>query len=304
MQQLNALAYLDVVARVGSIRKASEILSITSTALTRRIASLEQNLGVQIFERLPRGVRLNTAGEILIHHVRSQLSDMERVRSQIADLSGVRRGHVNIACSQTLLPEFLPTQIIDYWSSFPDVTFNVEFSDKAATLDSLEDYTSDIAIVMGPLNSPQFHVLGYLTIELCAIVARDHPLAKKKAVSLDDCFKFDLALPPKSYGMIEAMENFLLFKELKLEPKLVSDNFEFLRKCIVKSHFVSFSFPMNVDYDDKTSDIVYMPLKDANIPAFDIFIGQLKGRTLSVAVAKFAEQIVIALKKILPDQKL
>ena len=49
--------------------------SITSTALNRRILSMEQELGVAIFERLPRGVRLSTAGEILIQHVRSQISD-------------------------------------------------------------------------------------------------------------------------------------------------------------------------------------------------------------------------------------
>jgi DNA-binding transcriptional LysR family regulator len=297
MQQLNALAYLDVVARVGSIRKASEILAITPTALTRRIAALEQELGIQIFERLPRGVRLNTAGELLIHHVRNQLSDLDRVKSQIADLSGVRRGHVNIACSQTLLPDFLPEQITEYWTSFPDVTFNVEFSDKEATLDSLTDYSADIAIVLGPLQSPKYQVVGFLETGLCAVLAKSHPLAKKKKVSLDDCFKYDLALPPKTYGMIQVMENFLLFKELELEPKLVSDNFEFLRKCVANSTFLSFGFPLEDVAHGHSYEIIYLPLTDPNVPTFSICVVQLKGRTLSVAVAKFAEQIVRALQK-------
>ena len=119
MRHLLPLRYIDAVVRAGSIRKAAEALSITSTALNRRILAMEQELGVPIFERLPRGVRLSTAGEILIQHVRSQLSDMERVRSQIADLSGVRRGHISIACSQAVLPVFLPEQIALYRREHP-----------------------------------------------------------------------------------------------------------------------------------------------------------------------------------------
>ena len=108
MKHLLPLKYIDAVADAGSIRQAAERLAITSTALNRRVIAMEEELGVPIFERLPRGVRLSTAGEILVHHIRSQISDFERVKSQIADLSGERRGHVSIACSQALLPYFLP----------------------------------------------------------------------------------------------------------------------------------------------------------------------------------------------------
>ncbi len=90
MRHLTSLRYIDAVAKAGSIRGAAESLAITSTALNRRILALEEELGVPVFERLPHGVRLSSAGEILIHHIRNQISDMERVRSQIADLSGVR----------------------------------------------------------------------------------------------------------------------------------------------------------------------------------------------------------------------
>lgn len=299
MRQLFTYGYLDVVARIGSIRKASEILAITSTALTRRILAVEEDLGVPIFERLPRGVRLNTAGEILIHHIRNQISDMERVKSQIADLSGIRRGHVNIACSQTLLPDFLPNQIMEYREKFPDVTFDVQFSDKAATEDALSDYSADMAIVMGPINSPRFEIIGSISTKLCAVMSKSHPLASAKSVSLNDCFKYDLALPPQTYGVREAMDNLLMFSGLKFDAKLVSDNFEFLRKCVASSNILSFGFPLEKNYDKTFSEIVYVPLSERNIPVFQIFIGQLKGRTLPVAVAKFSDQIVKAAETII-----
>ena len=109
MKHLLPLHYIDTVARSGSIRRAAQTLAITSTALNRRILAMEEELGVPIFEGLPRGVRLSTAGELLIQHIRSQMADMERVQSQIADLSGARRGHVSIVCGQALLPCLLYT---------------------------------------------------------------------------------------------------------------------------------------------------------------------------------------------------
>ena len=99
MKYLSSLNYLNEIVKQGSIRKAAERLNITSTALTRRLKALENDVGVEIFERLPRGVRLNTAGEILITQIRKQIIEMEKIKSQIADLSGQRRGDVKISCS-------------------------------------------------------------------------------------------------------------------------------------------------------------------------------------------------------------
>ncbi len=119
MRHLRILQYVDEVARSGSIRRAADKLNITASALNRRIQDFEQELGTQVFERLPRGVRLNAAGELLIRHIRGQLADVGRLRSQIEDLSGFRRGTVSIACSHALAHDFLPREIAGYRRAFP-----------------------------------------------------------------------------------------------------------------------------------------------------------------------------------------
>ena len=150
---------VDAVAKSGSIRKAAEILAIDSTALNRRILAIERELGFDIFERIPRGVRLTTAGEILVHHIRTQSSDFERVKSQIADLSGERRGHVSIACSQALLPYFLPEQISTYRNELPGVEFSVLLRDRAAAEQALVDYSADLVLVFEPIRLVEFQNL-------------------------------------------------------------------------------------------------------------------------------------------------
>ena len=89
MRHLLTLELIEQVAQAGSIRQAAEDMNITSSALNRRIQAFEEELGTPIFERPPRGVRLNPAGELLVQHIRAQRADLARVmvamqQSQVA----------------------------------------------------------------------------------------------------------------------------------------------------------------------------------------------------------------------------
>src|SRR3979490_1225970 len=83
------LKYLDEVARVGSIRKASVRLHVASSAINRQILALENEMGAPIFERMPRRLRLTATGEVLIAHVRETLKGHQRVESHIEALKGL-----------------------------------------------------------------------------------------------------------------------------------------------------------------------------------------------------------------------
>lgn len=295
MRHLLPLRYIDAVVRAGSIRRAAEALSITSTALNRRILAIEDELGVPIFERLPRGVRLSTAGEILIQHVRSQLSDMERVRSQIADLSGVRRGHISIACSQSVMPVFLPEQIAIYRREHPAVTFNVYRRDREAAEQALTDHTADLALVFEPVRLAEFETLIAVEQPLHALMARKHPLARNKTVRLRDCLRYPIAMPTHLYGVRNVLETAVLRSSMKLQPVIESDSFEFLRHYARQENAISFQIPIGISAGTKAGDDVSCPIDTRDVKPGVLYLGQLRGRALPVAVSRFATQITAAL---------
>src|SRR3979409_2016081 len=111
MRHLKLLTHVVEVARMGSIRKAAEHLNLTPSAMNRRIQDLEAEFGTPLFERRPRGVRLTTAGEMFVRSPRVQFADAERMKSQVEDLRGLRRGPVQIACSQALAHDFLASRV-------------------------------------------------------------------------------------------------------------------------------------------------------------------------------------------------
>lgn len=291
MRHLLTLRFIDAVAKAGSIRRAAETLAITSTALNRRILAIEEDLGVEIFERFPRGVRLSAAGEILIHHIRSQLSDIERVKSQIADLSGERRGHVAIACSQALVPYFLPEQISTYRQDHPAVTFDVLVRDRAAAEQSLIDISADLAIVFEPVRLSEFQILLTIRQPVHAVMRPDHPLASSKSLRLRDCVRFPIALPTAPYGVRHLMELAVRKTSLELQPALESDSFEFLRHYARSENILSFQLPIGLPSLDNEDGTVNRPIDVRDVPAGFLYFGQLRGRTLPVAAARFAQQM-------------
>lgn len=297
MRHLQIYRYVDVIAKAGSIRKASETLNITPSALNRRIQAFEEELGFAVFERLPRGVRLNAAGELMVQHVRNQLADMDRVRSRIADLEGIRRGHVPIACSQALLPYFLPAEIARYRRQHPAVTFSVLPRDRTAAERELINYNCDLALVFEPVLLAELRPLAIVKQPVHAIMAPDHPLASADVLRLRDCMAYPLALPTVPYGVRQLLQQATARKGEALRPVLESDSFEFLRNCATEGGLVSFQIPIGLPRRVANAPFVHRPVDPRDVPAGVLVLGQLRNRVLPVASDRFAEQLMTAFEE-------
>ncbi|MEO0329290.1 MAG: LysR family transcriptional regulator [Pseudomonadota bacterium] len=305
MRHLLPYKYIEEIARAGSIRKAAETLAITPSALNRRLLAIEDELGVAIFERLAVGVRLNTAGEILLEHIRHQLSDLERVKSQIADLSGQRRGHVSIACSPELTGGFLPSQVQDYQHQFPGVTFKINRRFRKDIDLALSEHYSDVAFVFEPAKLTDFQTVYNLRQPIHCVMKHNHPLAQKKSVRLYECAEFPLLLPDVSWGIRHLLDQSASRLGLNLRPVVQSDAREFLRDYKREGGHLAFEIPINLNRDFEPGGLVSVPIDPLDVPEGFIFVGHLKGRTLPVAAARFIEQVttkMVSLLDDLPDQ--
>ena len=187
MKHLRILDYVDAVARARSIRKAAEQLNVTASAVNRRIADLEEELGALLFERLPRGVRLTAAGEVFVNYLRKQGGEAERMKSQIEDLKGLRRGTVRLACSQALALDFLPNAVAEFRKTHPKVEFDIKVVDHEYAMAALSAFEVDLVLVFRPPFLPNFHPLMTIEQRLVAVMAKNHPLAKLRKLRLRDC---------------------------------------------------------------------------------------------------------------------
>ena len=296
MKYLKTFELIEAVVRAGSIRKAAEDTNLTASALNRRIQNFEQEFGWPIFERLPRGMRLNPAGELLMQHIRLQRTDLARVQSQVADLSGVRRGHVSIACSQALLPYFLPEQIAIYRRAHPGVTFTVNVRDRAQAEQDLASYRSDLALVFEPVHLVEFEVLSALPQAVHAVFRCDNALASKSTLRLRDCLNHKLFVPTAPYGVRHLLELGATRSGRALTPAIETESFDLIRHYVTQEDAIGFQIPIGLS-TAKQDTIAHRPLSEKDIPFGRLLLGQMKGRTLPVASSKFGQQLVAALSR-------
>ncbi|MEM0908486.1 MAG: LysR family transcriptional regulator [Pseudomonadota bacterium] len=288
---------IEGVAKAGSIRKAAEALNITASALNRRIQQFEDEFGTPIFERVPGGVRLNPAGEIIMHHIISQRADFERVREAVAALVGERQGHVRIACSQAVVPTFLPGEIARYREGHPGVLFTVNVRDRIAAERDLAAFEADLALVFEPVHMADFEIIAAVEQPICAVMAADHPLASKPDLRLRDCLDVPHITPAERFGVRVLLDHALRRSARRLSPVTVSDSFEFLRSYVLREKVVGFEIGIGI-MSAESDGLLARPLPADDVPVGHLLLGHLKSRTLPVAAARFAEQLTAAFERI------
>ena len=299
MRHLKTLRYFDQVARSGSIRKAAEDLNVTASALDRRLMDIEEELGVQLFERLPRGMRLTAAGELFARYVRNQIAEAERVRSQIEELRGLQRGVVRIAASQALAHGFLPEVIHAFRASYPLISFEVTISDHERAMKALAMFDVDLVLVFRPPPLPNFQALLTIGQRVLALMGENHPLAAKKQLRLSDCLQYPLALPEKSIGGRQLLEEVAARAGTALKPAIQSNSFEFLRRTLGDDRTLSFQIEIGALPDYLSgSGVVSRPIDARDLPASDLVLGQLRERNLPVPAAGFCERLKASMSRL------
>ena len=292
MRHLKLLANVVEVARSGSIRKAAERLNLTPSAMNRRIQDLEAEVGTPLFERRPRGVRLTTAGEMFVRYARSQIAEAERMLSQVEDLRGLRRGPIQIACSQDLALDFLPSRIADFQKQHPKVLFDLKVMDHERALASLAAYEVDLALVYRPAMWPSLRVIASIPQRLVVIVRSDHPLAARKTVRLSECAEYPAALPDRTLSGRQVLDEVTTRRDLRFNMLAESNSFEMLRGLVYRCNMISFQIEIGAPSSDLGMGLTGRPVDVRDLPTADLVLCQLRGRSLPVAAATFAELLL------------
>ncbi|GAA0502120.1 LysR family transcriptional regulator [Pigmentiphaga sp. GD03639] len=289
MNHLRFLRYVDEVARVGSIRQAAERLHVAPSAVNRRIQDLEEELGTPIFERLPRGMRLTTAGELFVRYIRSRSAELDGVRSQIEELKGKRRGTVRIVASQALAPVCLPGAVSSFRAAHPLVSFEVTFGDHLQALEALRAFDVDLALVFNLAPEADIESIRQFDQPLVALMHRSHPLAGQPRVYLRDCADYPVVLPDRDIGGRQLLERFMTRSSIKLHPMVESNSFEFLRGCLYYQQAISFQIAIGAVTEG--GELVARQLEDRHFPRGKLVLASLRHRQLPVIAHAFVEHI-------------
>ncbi|MEV8636443.1 LysR family transcriptional regulator [Streptosporangium sp. NPDC051023] len=188
MFDTDSLRLLEAVARTGSFTGAAALLNYTQSAVSRRIASLEQRAGGPLFERLPRGVRLTPAGEALSLHARAVLNRLAMAEEELAGIHGGHGGRLRLGAFATANVALVPHALRAFRGEFPGVGFTMTEGPSGGLLRRMREGALDVAVISDyPSGLPyeeEVETVELVEDELLIALPHDHPLAGRGEVDL------------------------------------------------------------------------------------------------------------------------
>lgn len=183
---LRRLRYMRVLAEELNFRRAAVRLNITQPALSRAIVQLEDEVGVALFERTNRQVRLTLAGQAFANGSAQVLRDLDRVIAQTMDVAQGFTGFLNVGYTDTVIAGRLPDIIKTFRGIAPAVHIRLIQGYTDQQFDLLDKGQLDIGLMTGPIEREGFETLDIQTDRLMAILPSDHPLARRSMLNLRD----------------------------------------------------------------------------------------------------------------------
>ena len=184
--ELRLLRSFVAVAEEGNVGRAAARLYVSQPALSQQIRGLEEQVGVPLFVRHPRGVTLTEAGAALLAEARAVLGQSDRLEAAV---EGLRRGdaaRLALGVPPGLPGELLPPTLQAFRAALPDVRVEVVERTTPEQVGALLDRTLDVGIVREPVASERLGVRTLLSEPLGASLPACHPLAARPAVALRD----------------------------------------------------------------------------------------------------------------------
>jgi len=178
-----ALQALVAIAETGSFSRAAEQLFMTQPAISKRLAALESELGVQLIDRLGRRCQLTEAGDSLLISARRILADIATSREEVRSMSAAVGGKLRLATSHHIGIHRLPPVLKRYTQAHPEVDLDLMFMDSERACDLIAEGSLELAIVTLPRQElPRLKTQLVWPDPLVIACAADHELAQQRNI--------------------------------------------------------------------------------------------------------------------------
>ncbi|PJE27511.1 DNA-binding transcriptional regulator, LysR family [Pseudooceanicola antarcticus] len=290
--------YLDAVASAGSIRKAAARLHVASTSLNRKILEIEEELGMPLFERLPRGVRLTSAGEVILTAIRRNISDVETANAQIRQLRGLVRGNVSIAVAHSVANDFIQDAITSFQEHHPGVHFKLLVGATSDLVRALMSDETDLLLAHDPAPGKELDEIAVVPQPLFAMMRPDHPLANRSKLRLSDCQPYPLAMGPRSFGGRALLEAVIARHRLALNVVLEANTMRALKAYAQRTDAICFQFEVGTREEAVTGALKAIPLVDPELRGGRLVFAARKDRNLPLPTMSFIETVKQSMSQI------
>lgn len=232
MDTVNLQTFI-AAAELESFSLAAEQLYLTQPAVSKRVATLESELGAALFDRIARRVSLTEAGRELLPRAKAILRDIEDSRRVISNLTGTVAGQLSIGTSHHIGLHRLPPALKQFSKAFPDVELELQFMDSEAACRAVQTGELELGIVtlpLEPLADLQSELIWPDPLDI--VVGREHPLVNKSKLSFQQMAEHPAILPSPGTYTRQLLERSVANAGGKLTASMTTNYLETIKMMV------------------------------------------------------------------------
>lgn len=283
---LYQLRAFSVLSQTLHYQRTADILNISQPSLSRTIRNLEDELGVPLFEKQGRNVKLTEYGTVMAAHVTRSVQELDLGLERIREMTDPDRMNIYLSVNYYLSMEYLPRLTASYLKEHPEKEYFFQFSqgNTPKILEELRKGTSELGFCSFMEDQPDIKYVPIIRIPLHVVCATDHPLAKKGSATFSEVAEYPLILSTDKTYFIDG-----LFQSRGLKPRVIFR----MGEDHAIANLVRYNFGISVlPYSEQLNacGVVQVPLEDEN--AYRIFyLATCRNHSLSPAARAFYQYV-------------
>lgn len=196
--EIRVLKYFLTIAREESITKAAEVLHITQPTLSRQIAALEKELGVQLLKRGSRKITLTDEGLLLRRRSEEIISLADKTERELLEQEKQIEGKITIGCGEIKAVQVLPKLFSAFNERYPNVTFDLFTATADSVKEQMDKGLIDAGLLLEPIDIEKYEFIRLPIKENWVVLMRpDDPLCAKEFITPKDLAQLPLILPSR-----------------------------------------------------------------------------------------------------------
>lgn len=294
MVNLDLYRVFYTVAKSGSLTKAAEELYISQPAVSRSIKQLELQLGVSLFTRTHRGMKLSAqGGKIIFEQVERALQLLESAENCITEMKTTPTGTIRIGASDTIFEYFLADKIVDFHNRFPAVKIDLLADFSPDTIEKLKEDKCDVAFVNLPISpDPELRLHGNcMRLNDIFIAGQGFEGFKEGASSLSSLQKLPLIFMDKNTVSRKSLDNFLSSVGVSLTPDIEVGSWDLMKRLVARGMGVGV-IPKEYAIKELEDGLLFELQTDVSLPVRSVGMLLSKTAPVSYALHSFIQEFI------------
>lgn len=278
-------------ARTGNFTKAAQILHVTQPSVSYAIKQLEDSLGVKLFDRGSKGVKLTIEGKALFDYIEQSFQLIERGERKLLELANLHGGELRIGASGPIIKHILLPYIDKFHAEHPQVRIRLQQSKTNEISKQLKEENIDLGFVHLPFDDQELAIQPLMAIQDCFLVGQAYRELASEPISVRELLKLPLLLPTAGSSTRLFVEHWLAAHGIYKEPDIELTSTEMIIEFTQRGYGTAFITRRFAQQELDNESLFEVQLLEA-LPTRAIGVVTRKDATLPASSSIFLKEVM------------